>query len=65
MMAHKTTRNTRYYLLLTVLAVVLAALLWGFIQQYTDRFRTTLNQETETYMIEIAQQMTMVMNERV
>ncbi|MEG0864443.1 MAG: GGDEF domain-containing protein [Clostridia bacterium] len=65
MMAHKGNRNTRYYLLLTVLTVVLAVLLWGFIQQYTDRFRTTLNQETETYMIEIAQQMTMVMNERV
>ncbi|MEG2951569.1 MAG: cache domain-containing protein, partial [Clostridia bacterium] len=39
--------------------------LWFLISQYISRFQTTLNEETETYMEEIARQVTMVMNERV
>ncbi|MEG2221902.1 MAG: EAL domain-containing protein [Oscillospiraceae bacterium] len=65
MKAQRENRNKRSYILLIVLAVFLAGLLWVFIQQYTSRFKTTLSEETETYMVEIAQQVTMVMNERV
>ncbi|MEG2138921.1 MAG: hypothetical protein RRY64_09710, partial [Oscillospiraceae bacterium] len=44
---------------------MLSVVLWSFIRQYTNLFQTTLHEETETYMEEIAQQVTMVMNERV
>ncbi|MEG2679412.1 MAG: diguanylate cyclase, partial [Oscillospiraceae bacterium] len=61
----KKSRDTRYYILLMVPAIVLSMVLWFFIRQYTNLFQTTLHEETETYMEEIAQQVTMVMNERV
>lgn len=65
MKAQKKNRNAQYYILLMALAIFLAGILWFLIQQYTNRFKTTLSEETETYMMEIAQQVTMVMNERV
>ncbi|MEG0765710.1 MAG: diguanylate cyclase, partial [Pseudoflavonifractor sp.] len=65
MKAQKKDRNTLYYISLMVLAIGLSAVLWFFIRQYTGLFQATLNEETETYMQEIAQQVTMVMNERV
>ncbi|MEG1811788.1 MAG: EAL domain-containing protein [Clostridia bacterium] len=65
MKAQKARHNTRYYLSLMVLAVFLVAMLWFLIGRYTDEFRATLNEETETYMMEIAEQVTMVMNARV
>lgn len=61
----KKNRNRRYYIALMVLAVCLSTVLWFLISQYIGMFQATLNEETETYMEEIARQVTMVMNERV
>ncbi|MEG1578323.1 MAG: cache domain-containing protein, partial [Oscillospiraceae bacterium] len=65
MKVQERNRNKRYYISLMALTIVLSAVLWLFIQQYMGLFQTTLNEETETYMEEIARQVTIVMNERV
>ncbi|MEG0309508.1 MAG: hypothetical protein RR604_01225, partial [Eubacterium sp.] len=55
----------RYYILIAVLTIFIVAVLWILATQYTARFQKTLNDEMQTYMVEIAQEMTLVMNERV
>lgn len=61
----KKNSKTQNYITLMILAVFMAAVLLICIKQYTNKFQTTLNEETQTYMVEIAQQVTLVMNERV
>lgn len=61
----KEHRSNIHLLALIVLAVLLTVLLVLYVRNYKQTFRTTLNEETYTYLSEIAQQVSLVMNERI